>query len=198
MAHQDYISRQKNKKNNPYKKGNKPQPKNTGGLPLKTKLIGVLAATGLIIFITLLWSIKDNSTEEQTIQADTSVIKQSAEPSEKQKVRNKATVPVYQDDGFDFMDDLKHKEVEPGKYEVNDSGPYAMQCGSFKKRSQAEELKAQIAFNGISSQVREAKGSNGTWYKVVLGPYERKRLAEKDKHTLKSNNINYCQIWLWR
>ena len=53
-----------------------------------------------------------------------------------------------------------------------------------------------MAFLGIESQIEHTKGS--TWYKVVLGPYERKRLAEKDKHKLKNNKVNNCQIWLWR
>ena len=76
-------------------------------------------------------------------------------------------------------------------------GPYKMQCGSFKTRKQADTLKARIAFSGLVAQVSQSKGSNGTWYKVYLGPYPKKRAAEKDKHKLKSNNINHCQIWLW-
>ena len=73
-----------------------------------------------------------------------------------------------------------------------------MQCGSFKTQKQAETLKARIAFSGLEAQVKSVSGKNGTWHKVYLGPYPRKRLAEKDKHKLKRNNINYCQIWLWR
>jgi cell division protein FtsN len=63
---------------------------------------------------------------------------------------------------------------------------------------QAEILKATIAFTGLTSQISESKGKNGIYYKVFLGPYERKREAEKDKHKLKSNNVNGCQIWLWK
>ena len=96
------------------------------------------------------------------------------------------------------MKDLKNKQVEEGHYEVEEKGPYQMQCGSFRTLNQAETLKAKIAFVGIESQVRKTTGKNGTWYKVVLGPYSRKRAAEADKHRLKSNNINYCQIWLWQ
>ena len=88
--------------------------------------------------------------------------------------------------------------IEGGQYEVKEKGPYKMQCGSFKTSKQAETLKARIAFSGLEAQVKSVAGKNGTWHKVFLGPYPRKRLAEKDKHTLKRNNINYCQIWLWR
>ncbi len=72
-----------------------------------------------------------------------------------------------------------------------------MQCGSFKTLKQAEVLKANIAFAGLSAQISAPVGTNSTYYKVYLGPYEKKRDAEKDKHKLKRNKINYCQIWLW-
>lgn len=185
MAHQDYVSRKNSKKRDPYQKS-KPVPTQTFSLKFKLLLLVTLAS--LAAFAYFLWTIKDNQpnnvvTSKQTTQQTSS---------------EHTPLPEFQDDGFDFMEDLKHKEVEPGQYEVTNKGPYLMQCGSFRSRSQAEELKANIAFTGISSQIRKTNGKNGIWYKVVLGPYERKRLAESDKHKLKNNKINYCQIWLWR
>ena len=72
--------------------------------------------------------------------------------------------------------------------------PYQMQCGSFRKKNDAESLKVRIAFQGLISEVRKT----GSWYRVILGPYERKRPAEKDRHKLQRAKINGCQIWLWR
>lgn len=191
MAHQDYVARskqQKNKKHNPYKKA----PAEPSGMSFKAKVIAVVTVILLLSFAYGLWSIKDNVPSSATDQPPTPV-------AETIKKTDKVEIPVFnQDDEFDFMSDLKEKEVEAGKYEVNDLGPFLMQCGSFRKRSQAEALKANIAFSGISSQVKQTNGSNGLWYKVVLGPYERKRLAESDKHKLSRNKINGCQIWLWR
>jgi cell division protein FtsN len=46
--------------------------------------------------------------------------------------------------------------------------------------------------------VRKSSGTNGIWYKVILGPYENKRAAERNKHTLQNAKINGCQIWLWQ
>jgi cell division protein FtsN len=99
---------------------------------------------------------------------------------------------------WSYMTDLKTKQVEEGHYEVNTEGPYKMQCGSFKTQNQAEILKAKIAFVGIEAKISKSQGQNGLWYKVVLGPYAKKRLAESDKHKLKSNDVNGCQIWLWQ
>ena len=96
-----------------------------------------------------------------------------------------------------YIEKLKSREVEEGQYEVKTKGPYKMQCGSFRTKKQAEVMKATIAFSGLSAKISSAKGSNGTWYKVFLGPYAKKRQAEKDKHKLSSNNISTCQIWNW-
>ena len=72
-----------------------------------------------------------------------------------------------------------------------------MQCGSFRTLEQAQTLKAKIAFAGLVAEVKKTQGSNGIWYKVRLGPYETKRLAESDKNKLKRIKIMGCGIWLW-
>ena len=186
MAHQDYVSRPQNKskKKSPYKTKAAPEPTFT----LKFKLILLLALILIGGFGYGLWSIKDN--KPQPI------------PEQNKKVTLKVTtekaLPTPPKEKWDYVDDLKNKEVEVGQYEVKDKGPYKMQCGSFRTEKQAEVLKANIAFAGLSSQISASKGQKGTYYKVFLGPYARKRQAEKDKHKLKSNNVNGCQIWLWK
>ena len=85
-----------------------------------------------------------------------------------------------------YVKDLENKKIEVGQYEVKDKGPYQMQCGSFRTKKQAEVLKANIAFSGISSQIRTVQGKNGTWHKVVVGPYERKRPCRKRQKQIKT------------
>ena len=77
------------------------------------------------------------------------------------------------------------------------AGPYQMQCGSFREQTQAEAMKAQIAFVGFGSEIRRTDGNNGVWYRVVLGPYESKRQATADRNRLRQQGINTCQIWNW-
>ena len=72
-----------------------------------------------------------------------------------------------------------------------------IQCGSFRKNEQAQELKANIAFQGLEALIRQSSGSNGEWFRVILGPFESKRDAEKAKHSLRKVNIATCQIWYW-
>lgn len=96
---------------------------------------------------------------------------------------------------WDYVDDLKIKEVKVDLPEKKASTKtYQMQCGSFRQKTQAESLKAKIAFQGLNSEVRKT----GNWYRVILGPYKRKRLAEKDKHKMQRAKIYGCAVWLWR
>jgi cell division protein FtsN len=184
MAHQDYVSRAQNKKKSPYK--GKVAPKPTFTLKFKLSLFLVMLLIGGFIYG--LWSIKDNKPPVSPVK----VVKETP-----QAVKEKA-LPAPPKEIWAYVDNLKSKEVEVGKYEVKDKGPYKMQCASFRTMRQAEVLKANIAFTGLTAQISESKGKNGIYYKVFLGPYERKREAEKDKHKLKSNNVNGCQIWLWK
>jgi len=114
-----------------------------------------------------------------------------------QKVQHKKEehLPEKPQPNWEYEDALKTREIEVDiPAEKAQQRSYQMQCGSFRKQGDAESLKARIAFQGLNSQVRKT----GNWYRVILGPYERKRLAEKQRHKLQRANINGCQIWLWR
>ncbi len=189
MAHQDYVSRQRktSKKKNPYKK--KPAPIEQG-IGIKVKLIGLVTIALLATAGYFLSEINDiQPSREQVQKTPKTVVK----PSKK-----RSNLPEPLKEKWTYVDQLKTKEVEVGEYEVKNGGPYQMQCGSFRTKAQAETLKATIAFSGIESQVRQTQGTSGIWYKVILGPYPRKRSAEKDKHKLSRSNVNHCQIWSWR
>ncbi len=189
MATQDYVSRSPAKKKKNTRKGTK-NTESTSGVPLKTKLISLLLIILIGAFTYALWSLKtDPSTKTPFVEP----VSKSQSSTSKAK-----ELPKPPKEKWTYVKDLENKEIEVGEYEVKESGPYKMQCGSFRTEKQAETLKARIAFTGLEAQAKAVTGKNGTWYKVFLGPYPRKRLAEKDKHKLKRNNINYCQIWLWQ
>lgn len=191
MANQDYISRTPPNKNKNSRRGKKVA-KKPQGLPLKTKLYSIILLILIAAFGYGLWSLKtDPSTKTPVNPSVQKEIKETVQVKEK-------ALPEKPEEKWTYHKELENQVIEPGKYEVKEKGPYKMQCGSFKTQKQAETLKAQIAFAGLEAQVKSVTGKNGTWHKVFLGPYPRKRLAEKDKHKLKRNNINYCQIWLWQ
>ena len=185
MAPQDYVDRQQNKNKSPYKKGTKKQPK---GITPKLKFIILIAFTCIAGFSYFLWKIDRN---ELMPQEEHVAVEMKEETS-------KAQLPLPPKEKWAYRKELEGKKIEVGQYDVKKAGPYKMQCGSFKTEKQAEVLKANIAFTGLSAQVSKSVGSKATYYKVFLGPYEKKRDAERDKHKLKKNKINYCQIWLWK
>ncbi len=186
MSNQDYISRTPSKKKASARKKQSSTPENQA-ISVKTKIIVVLVLFLVPAFVYSLWSLKTApQTKTPLVENTTS------------KTNNTKVLPKPPKEKWTYVKDLENKEVEVGKYQIKQNGPYKMQCGSFKTTHKAEVLKAQIAFTGLEAQVQSAKGKSRTWYKVVLGPYPNKRLAEKDKNKLKKNNINYCQIWLWK
>ena len=96
-----------------------------------------------------------------------------------------------------YLDELENKHVEvdiPDVVATRAPQQYQLQCASFRQESQANQMKAVIAFQGLEAQVRQIEGTSGTWYKVILGPYERKRDAERKRHTLQNAGINGCQL----
>ena len=110
-------------------------------------------------------------------------------------VKQEEQLPEKPQPKWEYENTLKTKEIVVDIPEAKKSTrPYQMQCGSFRQQGDAEALKAQIAFQGLNSIVKHT----GNWYRVILGPYERKRTAEKDRHKLQRAKINGCQIWYWR
>jgi cell division protein FtsN len=151
----------------------------------------------LRIFITLalvvgfsyfLWSIKGTAPKNVI---DDSVMTEQAQSEND-------ILPDIQAEEWEFINSLPEHTVEiEQKEQDKPTGRYLMQCGSFKNNGQAQELKANIAFQGLEAQVRPSKGSSGLWYRVILGPYDSKRVAEKQRHTLQRAKINGCKIWNW-
>lgn len=98
-----------------------------------------------------------------------------------------------------YIEQLENKEIivdvpetasQRAKPEDAPAKRYIMQCGSFRSAEQAEQLKARIAFQGLGSEVRRSEGSNGVWYRVIMGPYPSQRVAEQDKHKMSRLNTD--------
>jgi len=186
MSNQDYIARKpaKKTKSNPYTKNTPPPaPK----LTVKNMLVSFIIIVLITTFAFSLWLLKTSPTTKEPNQAVTTA-----------PVKKETHLPKPPKEKWTYVENLKVKEIEVGQYEVTQKGPYQLQCGSFKTTGRAETLKATIAFVGLEAAIKKSIGSNGTWYKVILGPYARKRLAEQDKHKLRNNSVNRCQVLLWK
>ena len=149
----------------------------------------LLTATALLIagFIYFLWFLNQQPAVKLPAENPPAVT------VKKDELPAKPTEEPYQ-----YIKELENKEVKVEVAEQQQTaGPYQMQCGTFRVATQAEAMKAQIAFVGFSSEIRRTDGSNGVWYRVVLGPYESKRQATADRNRLRQQGINTCQIWNW-
>ncbi|MCL1052189.1 SPOR domain-containing protein [Shewanella abyssi] len=187
MTSRDYANRKPTRKGNANKRGSKrDQPKRFPYLLL------LITIAGLAGFGYLLWLL--NSTDEAVT---TPVIVEAPKKTTVKKDPN-ALPPAPQEE-WTYLEELENKKVEVDLPAVSTKPkrPYQMQCGSFRKESQANSLKAIIAFQGLEAQVRKVKGTSGIWYKVVLGPYDKKREAERHRHVLQNSGTNGCQIWFW-
>lgn len=179
MAQHDYINRKPNSnkgKNNKQVSQRKP-------FPVFLAFAALVLISG---FIYGLWYIKTN--------ADPVHVKQvQKQPPITQPVETALKKPRPPE----FLEEIKSHEIKVDVKEIKRKGPYQMQCASLRKYSEAEALKAKIAFAGLVAEIRRTEGSNGVWYRVRLGPYDSKRKAESDKNKLKRIHIVGCAIWGW-
>lgn len=128
------------------------------------------------------------------------VVKPKPKPVSKPKPqpKPKATLPPKPEEKWRYIEELENKEVKvETKKEQKPSRPYLMQCGAYRSMAQAEERKAMIAFQGLTSQIKISQGEKGSWHRVILGPYPQKRKAESDRNRLRRAGIEPCAIWFW-
>ncbi len=72
---------------------------------------------------------------------------------------------------------------------------FFLQAGAFQNESDAESLKAKIAFAGLEANVKSVNlPDKGTLYRVRLGPYKSSDEANRIKATLSQNGINAAVV----
>lgn len=71
-------------------------------------------------------------------------------------------------------------------------GAYLVQVASFKAQSDAEHMKALLTLKGFSvSVVPISSPTQGNWFRVIIGPYANRDLAQKAQVTLaKTERLN--------
>lgn len=70
------------------------------------------------------------------------------------------------------------------------SEDYLLQAGSFKTGTQAESLKAKLAFLGIESDIQTVSIGDDTWYRVRVGPFKNLVEINEIRSRLRENRIN--------
>ena len=73
---------------------------------------------------------------------------------------------------------------------------YVLQIASFQNLGDAEKLKANLAFLGISANIQHVTVNNQAWHRVRTGPYKDKQQLYKNQRLLKQNNISAISMEL--
>lgn len=128
------------------------------------------------------------------------LVRLSEMPVSDQPEETSASVPTAQEQKeqprFDFYTILKESKVpvpvvepSPGaKPPPNEQ--YVLQVASFKKASDAEQLRAELILLNLEATVETAKVRNGeVWHRVLVGPFGSRSNLAKARSVLVSNNL---------
>lgn len=191
----DYAKKGAPKKRKPTGNGRGQGARSKGGVrkqnqrgqkpPVKKILLALIALSG---FAYGLWYLKNAEPERIVSRQDTPSL-----PRE----RALDPLPEKPEERWTYIRELETHTVEIDVPERQEARRRLMQCGSFRIHSDAETLRARIAMQGFESQIRESHGSNGRWFRVILGPFENLREAQRVNNQLQRAGIYGCQIWLW-
>ena len=102
---------------------------------------------------------------------------------------------------FDFYTLLPEQtievELEPGETPPPRAGAtgaeseqYLLQAGSFRQREDADRRRAELLLLGLEPRVEEARGDNGRWYRVYLGPYDSRAKMAKARSLTAGQDID--------
>jgi hypothetical protein len=102
---------------------------------------------------------------------------------------------------FDFYTLLPEQtidvELEPGETQLPRAGAtaatserYLLQAGSFRQREDADRRRAELLLLGLEPRVEEARGDNGRWYRVYLGPYDSRSKMAKARSLTAGQDID--------
>lgn len=67
---------------------------------------------------------------------------------------------------------------------------YYLQAGSFRQRSDADQVRAQILLLGMDVKLENATINGNQWYRVQVGPFDTRDSLEQAQRTLSGNGFN--------
>jgi cell division septation protein DedD len=99
---------------------------------------------------------------------------------------------------FEFPDILKDREiqVDTSPYQTESSKPsdtprsYKVQAASFRDRGEADELRANLLLSNLPATVVVSDGDTGRWFRVTLGPFDRRVDANRALTKLRERGIS--------
>lgn len=99
---------------------------------------------------------------------------------------------------FEFPDVLKNTEIQvdtspyagAAASSAKEPDNYAVQAASFRDKGDADEMRAKLILLNLPAQVIIKDGPTGTWYRVTLGPFERRVDADRALTKLREQGVS--------
>ena len=103
---------------------------------------------------------------------------------------------IYENDSFDFDKKLKSNEIkgDAGLYKSPDaemqlSQTYRIQAASLSEKGKADQLRAELLLAGMEATTKQSNINGENWYRVVIGPFDRKVEADRTMTKLREKNL---------
>ena len=109
-----------------------------------------------------------------------------------------ASVPeiIYENDSFDFDKKLKSNNIKGDaglystpKVEKQLSQIYRIQAASLSEKGKADQLRAELLLAGLEATTKHSNINGENWYRVVIGPFDRKVEADRAMTKLREKNL---------
>ena len=74
------------------------------------------------------------------------------------------------------------------------AGSYVLQVGSYRKFEEADRVRAQLALQGIASNVQRVAIDNDTWHRVRIGPISDPAELNRVRERLKEAEVDFLVV----
>lgn len=109
-----------------------------------------------------------------------------------------APAPAAPAPSFDFYELLPEQTIEvdvdpaelPQQRDPAEAPMYLLQAGSFRDQADADRRRAELLLLGLDPQVEETNGSNGRWFRVVIGPFDSRSAMARARSLTAQQDID--------
>ena len=86
----------------------------------------------------------------------------------------------------------------PATAAAGESAVYFVQAGAFRAPEDAQAQRARLAMLGMAADITEREQSGRTVYRVRIGPFNQKQLAEATRVQLEANSVDAALVRIQR
>lgn len=123
------------------------------------------------------------------------VIRPDPKAKAQQTVAESLPEPKKIEPKYQFYDELtkpiadQTSPQKPARQSETSDTQYWLQVGAFRKESDADEVKARLAFLGVESILAPGQSGHQTWFRVRVGPFTSRRSREAMQRKLQNNGF---------